>query len=612
MIRGENMLTPGQKRAVGLSAAGVGLLILLLFHLAARPVPRPEETPISPQFDATSAINYAQVLSEVFPDRVTGSPGSRRAAEYLRAEFRKLGYRVDSPTFSMWLGGERVQAENLTAQAEGEQPESVAVIAHYDGQFTSHQAAEDNASGVGVLLELARVLQNRPRHRRLLFAATDAEEWGMVGARHLVDFFKSQRTIAVISIDYLNAGPAPALEINCAGQFGGYTPLWFRKLMVAAGEAQHVRVEQAAGFWEWTERTTEISAQDQGPLLRAGIPALNVATLTKQVEASRARYHSFDDVFRGFDPASFKMLGATVEQAVATLDSTALPAQQGMGDFCLPARFDFAHRPEHVEGPAGLSATRYLPGPVVWVMQLLGILPAVLAAIFAARNLMARGLESLAWRFLNLLSWVIPPSLAVLALYILTDTNILRRYELYPATPKDPFLYQLPAQVLIPLLLVLAGGFVGLQKLRSRLEIAPALEVLASGSQAIPDPFGVGKAILYILVSATALGAFVVNPYAMCFYLGGFTYATLLLLRPSGHFTRALNAALLLAASLPLVGLLYFFGREIFLGWRIVWYLVLQAAYGVWSPVAVALFLLSLVFWVQLFRLSVVGSEQGG
>ncbi len=193
-------------------------------------------------------------------------------------------------------------------------------MAHYDGQTTSHQAAEDNASGVGVLLELARVLRARPHHRGLILIATDAEEWGMIGARALSGFLKAKKTVAVISIDYLNRGPAPALGLIAMGQSAGYTPLWLRELLVEAGKAQGVRVEQAEPAWEFVERAVEVSAQDQGPLLRRGIPALNIATLTKEYAASRRRYHTTLDVFQNFDPASFKMLGATLEQAVVTLD----------------------------------------------------------------------------------------------------------------------------------------------------------------------------------------------------------------------------------------------------------------------------------------------------
>jgi len=570
------MLVLRQKVAIGLSVAGVVLLILLLAMRAPKPVPRVPMVPMVAEFDGASAIAYTRILAEEFPDRVTGSVSSRRAAQYLRAEFRKLGYHVESPTFSMWLHGERVQGENIVARLAGESPETVAIVAHYDGQFTSRQAAEDNASGVGVLLELARVLRQRPHRRGLIFAATDAEEWGMIGARHLTDFFKSQKTVADISIDYLNAGSIPALEISCSGQFGGYTPLWLRELMISAGNTEAVRVYQPTGAWEWIERANQISSQDQGPLVRAGIAAVNVATHTKQLEAARVRYHTSADVFRDFDPTSFKVLGATIERAVSTLDTLRLPAQGGMDDFLF-------------------TSNRYLPGSARWLMQLLGILPLGLAAVFAARNLNAEKLEAAGWRFFGPASWVIPLCLAALALHGLTAANVLKRYELYPATPKDPFLYELPLQVIVPLALVLLAGFVGIRELRSRVEIPP-------------ESFVVRKRILYLWVLLVVLAAFIINPYAMWLYLGGFVYATLLLLIPRGMLARALNAVLLLAALLPFVALLYFFGREIFLGWRILWYLVLQAAYGVWSPWAVALFLLAMVLWVQVFWISVLRS----
>jgi hypothetical protein len=67
---------------------------------------------------------------------------------------------------------------------------------------------------------------------------------------------------------------------------------------------------------------------------------------------------------------------------------------------------------------------------------------------------------------------------------------------------------------------------------------------------------------------------------------------------------------LLIAAAVPFAILLFSFGREMYMGWRIVWYLVLQAAYGVWSPVAIALFLMTLVLGTQLFLISVLASNQ--
>jgi hypothetical protein len=573
------MLSYRQRLTTGLCTAVAGLLIWACAWWGPRPVPQFSLAPTRVQFDGAAALEYTRVVAEEFPDRVTGTPAARRAAEYLRAEFRKLDYQVTSPTFSMWLGGERVQGENVLARLDGEWPESVAVIAHYDSQFTSHQAAEDNASGVGVLLELARVLRQSPHRRGLIFAATDAEEWGMIGARELTRFLKPRHIVAVVSIDYLTAGPARALEMNCMGQFAGYTPLWLRQLMVASGRAQSVRLEQATGPWEWIERALEVSAQDQGPLLRAGIPALNLATQSPQIEAVRARYHTPADIFRNFDPAALQMLGGTVEQAVKALDTLPLPAPGTANDF-------------------QVSPHRYLPGAIVRWMQFLGLLPIVLAAVFAARNLATEKIELRGWRFFEPASWVIPPCLAALLLYALTELDVLPRYELYPATPKDPFLYHLPLTLIAALVIVTAVGFVELQKLRSRVHTPPT-------------PFEVKKRLLFLWVVSVTLVAFFDNPYAMWLFLGGFAYATLLLVPPRSALSRTVNAALLIASAAPFAALLYSFGREIYLGWRIVWYLVLQAAYGVWSPVAVALFLLAVVLAAQLFWISVLQRHGG-
>ncbi len=571
------MLTPRQRLATVAAAVGALILMAAIARLAPRPVPRVSINRITPQFDAASALEYTRVVATEFPDRVTGRPNARRAAEYIRAEFRKLGYRAESQTFTMWLRGERIRGENVVAGLEGEMPGSVAVIAHYDSQFTSHEAAEDNASGVGVLLELARVLAQRPRHRGLILAATDAEEWGMIGARELADFLKSQKVMAVISIDYLHAGQVSALQINCQGQFSGYSPRWLRELLVEAGQDQGARIEQTTGFWEWTERAIAVSAQDQGPLLNSGIPAINIATLAENAAAARARYHTPADVFRNFDPATFKMLGMTVEQAVAALDGMHLPTGGGMGDFWI-------------------SPNRYMPGFELWLIQLLGIVPLGLAAVFSVENLMSLNLEAGGWRFLTPPSWALPAWLVALVLYALTGLNVLKRYELYPATPKDPFLQHVSLPVLVILGLTLILGLIELKRVRSRVEISEA-------------PFKVRKALLFIWISFVTVVAFFIDPYAMWLFLAVFAYATLLLLPPHSLWARSLNALLLLAALLPFAGLVYYFGREIFLGWRILWYLVLQAAYRVWSPLAVALFLLTVVLWVQAFRTSVVRGE---
>ncbi len=567
------MLRPNQRALV----LGCTLLMLVLMGVMvalglhpSRNLPLPQ---ITARFDPNTALEYARTLAQDYPDRVTGTPAAARAAEYLKAQFQKMGYRVSGGLFNMWLAGKRVEGQNVVAESPGEVREAVAVIAHYDSQFTSHQAAEDNASGVGTLLALAQALSKQPHHRDLIFAATDAEEWGMIGARDLRGFFRARQTLAVISIDYLTQGQPTVVGIDCEGQGGGYSPIWLRQLIHQSGAAQGVVVQGPSPVQEWIERSVEVSSQDQGPLLRVGIAAINLSTSSADAAGARARYHTVQDVFENFQPETFRMVGATVEQALAALDQVEPP-------------------PAPEVKYLSLTGGRWLDRNSVEWLQTLGLVPFMLACVLGILNYEDDRLEHPLGTYLRPAVYLLPLLAMLGALYGLTSAGILTRYELYPATPKDPFLYRIPAQVVAPLVGVLAMGYVLLRILRLFLPTRP-------------DDFAASKRILCVWMFLLVVWALYLNPFAMWFFLGPLAYAFMLLQRPAGWAARVANAALLLLGALPLTVLLYFFGREIYLGWRILWYLVLQTAYGVWSVSAAGLFLLALALWVQLFRLGV-------
>jgi hypothetical protein len=570
-----------QQNRLTVVACGVLVLIAVVVLVVhdLRQYTLPEMARISPQFDAASAMENTRVLAEQYPDRVTGTPAAGQAADYLSSRFQKLGYRVSTDFFSMWLAGQRVEGQNVIAELPGEVPERVALIAHYDGQFTSHQAAEDNASGVGTLLELARVLRSQRHYRGVIFVATDAEEWGMIGARSLRGFFESRQTMAVISIDYLTAGHATELAIDCEGQKAGYTPLWLRETLKQSGILQGVSVRGPAAFREWVERSVEVSSQDQGPLLRVGIPAINVSTVPADLASAQARYHTTQDVFENFDPATFQMTGATIEQAFSYLDGMKTsPAGEG--------RY------------LGLGGNRWLDRATVEWVQTLGLLPFMAACVLAGLSFQEDQLPRILWRYLRPGIYVLPLIAGLVALHALTSAGLLKRYELYPATPKDPFLYTIPLRVAAPLLGVLLAGFIIVGFLRHY--IPPP-----------PDDFAPSKRIFCVWMYVIVVGALYLSPYGLWFFLGPVAYGFVLLQRPSSLSHRLVNAALLLLGALPLIGALYFFGQQIFLSWRILWYVVLQTAYGVWSTAAAMVFLLAIVIWLQIVLMAVLGLPKG-
>jgi hypothetical protein len=94
-------------------------------------------------------------------------------------------------------------AENVVGLAEGSDPalrgQVIVVGAHYDhlgreSMFATdpkagaqiHNGADDNASGVAAVLELARRLRARPARRPVLFVAFSGEELGLLGSQHFV------------------------------------------------------------------------------------------------------------------------------------------------------------------------------------------------------------------------------------------------------------------------------------------------------------------------------------------------------------------------------------------------------------------------------------------
>ena len=95
---------------------------------------------------------------------------------------------------------------NLILRLPGQRPElaPVLVAAHYDGPLGS-PGADDNASGVVALLELARRWAQTPPKRPVWLVAFDQEEWGMVGSTALARELKAngQRLHLMLSLEML-------------------------------------------------------------------------------------------------------------------------------------------------------------------------------------------------------------------------------------------------------------------------------------------------------------------------------------------------------------------------------------------------------------------------
>lgn len=75
------------------------------------------------------------------------------------------------------------EGTNLILRLPGRQHglDPLLVAAHYDGPLNS-PGADDNATGVAALLELAALWNHQPPRRPVWLVAFDQEEWGMLGS----------------------------------------------------------------------------------------------------------------------------------------------------------------------------------------------------------------------------------------------------------------------------------------------------------------------------------------------------------------------------------------------------------------------------------------------
>jgi hypothetical protein len=143
------------------------------------------------------------------------------------------------------------------------------------------QGADNDGSGIGVLLHLAEVFAAEPARRYgLVFLASDGEEYGMLGTRRFLETRADTRPlIAGISLDNVGKWFYRGVDLDPRGQFRGYGALWFQLLVrdaaVAVGETPPPRVygllDQVLG------QAVPISFMDEGPLVAAGVPAVGLA-----------------------------------------------------------------------------------------------------------------------------------------------------------------------------------------------------------------------------------------------------------------------------------------------------------------------------------------------
>ncbi|RSD28761.1 M20/M25/M40 family metallo-hydrolase [Mesobacillus subterraneus] len=158
--------------------------------------------------DGALAYEHTKYLSEVIGSRVYGTEGEVKAKGYIAEQFERMGYTPQEQDFSFVRRGVTYKSANVIAYKQGKSDQQIIVGAHYDSVATG-KGADDNASGVGVMLEVAEVLKKVSTPYSILFIAFGAEEGGLNGSNYYAKQMTADEisnTVGMINLDSLAVG----------------------------------------------------------------------------------------------------------------------------------------------------------------------------------------------------------------------------------------------------------------------------------------------------------------------------------------------------------------------------------------------------------------------
>jgi Zn-dependent M28 family amino/carboxypeptidase len=300
--------------------AGIAATLGACDTFGARSTPVP--TPVAAVPAASQQLlDDVRILSaDDMEGRDTGSPGGERARAYIVSRLDAMGieappvgrlqpFEAEVPSRS---GLVRYKGTNIIGLIPGTRATDryIVVSAHYDHVGVSggmiYNSADDNASGVATMLELARRLKAQAPEHSVLIVAFDGEERGLIGAKHFV-----QAPPVPLSSIALNLNFDMTSRAETDGHLwvsGTYQTPALRSVLerIAANGAVSLAfghdTPQDTGSDNW------VDASDHDAFFKAGVPFLYMGVV------DHPDYHRPSDDFERITPSVF---ASSTELAIA-------------------------------------------------------------------------------------------------------------------------------------------------------------------------------------------------------------------------------------------------------------------------------------------------------
>jgi len=295
---------------------------------AATPPPRKALAEIPPVFSRERLLEHIQFLaSDELGGRGLGTPGLEQAADYIVAQFESAGLAPAGDdghfrqTFHVDEGedGNPHDVDNIIGVIPGSNPalagQAVLVTAHYDhlghgwpdvraeeiGKI--YNGADDNASGVAILIELAKLLTDEPApERSIIFVAFSGEEAGLLGSRYYAEHptpVLLDGVIGVVNMDTIGRLEGRDISVFGAGSATEW-PHIFRGIGFSAGIGSQSIM-------------TDFASSDHQSFIDKGVPAVQISS------GANLDYHRPTDTIDKIDGPGMVKAAIFVKETVVYL-----------------------------------------------------------------------------------------------------------------------------------------------------------------------------------------------------------------------------------------------------------------------------------------------------
>lgn len=285
-----------------------------------------------PTFDQARA--WAHLNAQVdFGPRHPGSDGHELCRQWLGTQLRAVSGDVSEQTFPVHAGtGQDFTGVNILATFPASRQtggDTLLLGAHWDTRPVADEdpdpdrrgdpilGANDGASGVAVLLELARLFHANPPPRPIVVALFDWEDAGntvLTAGMPLGGWSLGSQYFAA------NMGrfaPSEAIIVDMVGD--RRLEILKERQSVLANPTLVNRIWSAAaakGFTQFVNRSGGSITDDHVPLINAGVGAIDLIDLDYPGPNSNHFWHTHDDVPDNCDPESLRAVGQTILEVI--------------------------------------------------------------------------------------------------------------------------------------------------------------------------------------------------------------------------------------------------------------------------------------------------------